>query len=199
MKPALKKTFSKSEAQVLHHFIYGLAEQEIANEMGLSLVTIQDIRRSLFHKFDCSNVLEMCKRAIQYGYALEFTESIGKLRQQTCYDHLFMWEILILHELFDGKSLKEAELIIDQGEDFFRQRLEIMKLKLRIEDINQLCFPAIVSGYIDLEQVSVDTLSKEFVNNELGNWMNSGGVLKIPQYSFEKKFKLMAKSVNKHK
>lgn len=65
-----KKTFiTKREEIVLSLIVSGLTTKEIAEQLNISIKTIEAHRANLFARFGVKNVVELVKKAIYEGYA----------------------------------------------------------------------------------------------------------------------------------
>ena len=65
---AVNPALSQREVEVLDLVAQGLTNQEIAENLFLSIPTVETHRRNIFHKLDCRNIAGLVKYAMERGW-----------------------------------------------------------------------------------------------------------------------------------
>lgn len=75
MFPAMEShaiTLTSTEAQILTLLAEELTSNEIAAQLGISLLEVNEIRKSLLEKSGCSGIVSLVKFAIRHGFLQQY-------------------------------------------------------------------------------------------------------------------------------
>jgi len=190
MKSSLKRTLSQTDREVSDLLIFGYSEKAIADELHLTLRTIQNSRLKLCKLFEADSIAILCQKIVEFGYADNFVASLPNMQERFQFPKLGMWEVIALHYLFDGQTYKDVIEILEneriQSES--EELLENVKNKLKINDFGNVFFNALLSGYVHIIPLDPDDVKEETKKEVVKIWKREVEILKIPQYRFEKSF-----------
>ena len=139
LKASLKSALSETNQQVLHHFVFGMGMKEVAEIMDFKLETINKARLELFKIFGAASFLDLCKKAIEYGYAKDLVENLQTLRKSYEIGSLNTWEVIYLHEYLKGHTEVELLRMLECHEERLIEIRESVFKKLKIENKIKFC------------------------------------------------------------
>lgn len=164
--------------------------EEIADIMEFKLETINKARLELFKIFEVSSLIDLCKKAIEYGYAKDLIENLDRLRKSHEFGSLGVWELIYLHQYIKGHSESEILRMASLEDDHLKRTRESLYKKLTIENDYQVLFKAIVAGYIRCVPVPIESIPKTEFYEKYEEWRKTQAILKIPQFQLKEASRL---------
>lgn len=191
VKKKKDNSLSKTELSVLHYYCIGYGTNDIMDQIDIKERTIDECRRNLFKAFSVSTILQLTKRAYEYGYGNAIIEKLeGMQAKFKVIRPLNLWEIQMLHLLIDEVSF---DAIIDMYPFDQEEMLQMKKnlfAKLKIITEFEILFHAILTGYIEIVPIDPNEIPAEKISKAFGEWVTEEPIVKLKQYRLEKRYHL---------